>query len=96
MIQSPNNAARPADADPLIDEVRAIRRAICDEFGNDVDRLVDHLREVEAEYQNGTGRFAGLLNLTSAEVAAGWGDDVNQLADPLLDEVRELRRQSSG
>jgi len=47
-------------SDPLIDEVRAIRRAVCEEFGNDVDRLCDHLQEIEREYHTRTGRFAGV------------------------------------
>jgi hypothetical protein len=34
-------------SDPLIDEVRAIRRAISEQFGNDVDRLCDHLQELQ-------------------------------------------------
>ncbi len=37
-------------ADPLIDEVRAIRRAISEQFGNDVDRLCDHLQELERQH----------------------------------------------
>ncbi len=37
-------------ADPLIDEVRTIRRAISEQFGNDVDRLCDHLQELEREH----------------------------------------------
>ena len=42
-------ASQPSDAsaDPLIDEVRAIRRSITEQFGNDVDRLCDHLQELE-------------------------------------------------
>lgn len=36
--------------DPLIDEVRAIRRAISEQFGNDVDRLCDHLQELERKH----------------------------------------------
>ena len=36
--------------DPLIDEVRAIRRAISEQFGNDVDRLCDHLRKLERQH----------------------------------------------
>lgn len=37
-------------ADPLIDEVRAIRKEISDEFDNDVVRLCEHLRQVEKQY----------------------------------------------
>jgi hypothetical protein len=40
----------PASVDPLIDEIRAIRRKISDRFGNDVDRLIEHLREVERQH----------------------------------------------
>ncbi len=36
--------------DPLIDEVRAIRRAISDQSGNDVDKLCDHLQELERQH----------------------------------------------
>ena len=36
--------------DPLSDEVRAIRRAISEQFGNDVDRLCDHLQELERQH----------------------------------------------
>jgi len=39
------------DADPLIDEVRAIRKALSDQFDNDVGRLCDHLRRFEAQYE---------------------------------------------
>jgi hypothetical protein len=39
-----------APADPLIDELRAIRRAISEQFGNDVDRLCDHLQELERQH----------------------------------------------
>jgi hypothetical protein len=45
--------ARPAQngsgslPDPLIDEIRQIRREISERFGNDVRRLAEHLREVQ-------------------------------------------------
>jgi len=46
-----NNAKMPPDiqiqADPLIDEIRNIRRKISARFDNDVNRLIEHLREVE-------------------------------------------------
>ena len=46
--------------DPLIDEVRANRRQLVEEFDNDLDRLVDHLRKVQADYENRSGQFANL------------------------------------
>ena len=36
--------------DPMIDEVRAIRRSISEQFGNDVDRLCDHLQKLERQH----------------------------------------------
>jgi hypothetical protein len=35
------------EADPLIDDVRAIRRSICELFDEDVERLAEHLRGIE-------------------------------------------------
>ena len=43
MNRTPETAQHP---DPLIDEVREIRRTISDEHGGDVGRLCDHLRDV--------------------------------------------------
>jgi hypothetical protein len=34
-------------SDPLIDEIRAIRKEIAAQFGNDIDRLCDHLQVIE-------------------------------------------------
>jgi len=50
----PNNEA----ADPLIDEVRAIRRSMCEELGNDLHKLAEHLGTIEEEYRSRIGRFA--------------------------------------
>lgn len=47
-MKPPPDQSQPAD--PLIDEVRSIRRAISDEHGNDVGRLCDHLRDVQRRY----------------------------------------------
>ena len=49
--------------DPLIDEIRAIRKAISDQFDNDVDRLCEHLRQLERQHQ---GR------LVENKKEAGW------------------------
>ena len=56
---------RKAQADPLIDEVRSIRKAISDQFGNDVDRLCDYLQQREAEHKD---RIAGTGGADCAEV----------------------------
>ena len=84
----------PFGSDPLIDEVRAIRREICREFGNDVDRLCDHLREVERQYESRTGVFIGVSKEAAAKVVESWGQEAQGLDDPLIDEVRALRHQS--
>ena len=36
--------------DPLIDEVRAVRKAIADQFENDIDKLCDELQRREQEH----------------------------------------------
>ncbi|NOT01731.1 MAG: hypothetical protein HOP29_14005 [Phycisphaerales bacterium] len=33
--------------DPLIDEIREIRREIAEQFDNDIHKLCDHLRQLE-------------------------------------------------
>ena len=37
--------------DPLLDEVRAVRKELSEQFGNDVGRLCEYLREVEVEHE---------------------------------------------
>jgi hypothetical protein len=51
-------AAPQSFADPLIDEVRAVRKGISDRVGDDFDKLADYFRQVGEEYRNRTGRFA--------------------------------------
>ena len=36
--------------DPLIEEVRAARRALAERFNGDLDRLCDHLEELERRH----------------------------------------------
>lgn len=55
MSNSPN-----VNPDPMIDEVRDIRRQIIESVGGDLDLLAEKLREVEAAYQARTGVFAGV------------------------------------
>ncbi len=39
-------------ANPVVDEVRAVRRAISAEFGHDLNKLIDSLGEIEARYRD--------------------------------------------
>lgn len=48
-MKEPENHA--ASSDPLIDEVRNLKKALCDSHHNDVDRLWEHLQEVQRQYQ---------------------------------------------
>lgn len=80
-------------SDPLIDEVRAIRREICAEFGNDVDRLAEHLKIIEREYADRRGVFACISKEAAAKVVESWGEDAYRTDDPVVDEVREIRRK---
>lgn len=36
--------------DPVLDEIRAIRRKLSERFENDVDKLCDHLQKREQEH----------------------------------------------
>jgi hypothetical protein len=45
----------PSKPDPLIDEIRAIRKEISDQFGNDVRRLGEHLREIDQDLDQREG-----------------------------------------
>jgi hypothetical protein len=38
--------------DPLIDEVREVRRRISERFGNDPRRLVEHYIELQKQYES--------------------------------------------
>lgn len=51
-------AASREAVDPLIDEVRAVRKSISDRVGDDFDKLAEYYRQVGEEYRTRTGRFA--------------------------------------
>ncbi len=87
------NAMNPAttageEVDLLIDDVRAIRRSICDLYGKDVEKLAEHLRGVEQEYRGRTGRFAGVPLQPGQEL---FPDALKAEADPFLSDLRKLR-----
>ena len=85
--------ALPDTGDALIDEVRAIRRAVCAQFDNDVDRLFDHLLEVERDYAARRGVFAGVTGEAAARVAQSWGEQARRTDDAIVDEVRAIRKE---
>lgn len=78
--------------DALIDEVRSIRRELASQFGNDVGRLCAHLREVEKDYAARRGMYAGLSREDAARVVASWGEESLRTDDPIVDEVRAIRK----
>lgn len=80
-------------SDALIDEVRSMRCELSQRFGDDVDRLCDHLQQVEREYQSRSGVFAGVSKTAAAKVLESWGEEPNQSDDPLIDEVRAIRKE---
>ena len=71
------------------DEVRALRRAVCDAAGNDVDRLCDELVKVEQEYRTRTGRFADVPREATENP---FPEAATRPADPPGDDVRRVRR----
>ena len=84
--------SRSGSDDPLIDEVRSLRRSLCDAVANDVDRLCDRLAQIEHDYRNRTGAFASLPRRVEGEL---FPDVDSGAPDPLIDEVRDLRRGHS-
>ena len=47
-----NSSDKPKEtSDPLIDEVRAVRKAICDQFGNDVEKIAKYVREIGDQHR---------------------------------------------
>jgi hypothetical protein len=89
---SQNQEDNSSGGDPLIEEVRAIRRSICECFGNDVDRLCDHLQIVEQEYRDRVGRFADVPRKLDRDL---FPEALAAQPDPLIDEVRSLRGSGS-
>jgi hypothetical protein len=91
--ESQGRSVTKGTGDALIDEVRTIRRQMCAQCGNDVDRLIEHLREVESDYTARRGVFSGVSKEAAERVVATWGEEALRSNDPLLDEVRAIRRQ---
>jgi hypothetical protein len=58
----------PSQPDPVIDEVRAIRQALCEVFDYDLRRLTEHLREVEREYRSRSGIYANIPTKSEFEL----------------------------
>jgi hypothetical protein len=46
-----DQTGKQSQADPLIDEVRAIRRRLSEAHGNDPRRLARYLQELQKQYQ---------------------------------------------
>jgi hypothetical protein len=59
---------------PLVDEVRRIRRRIVEQSGHDLDRLVAELRAIEHDFATRQAVFAGAREEAAAKVVASWGD----------------------
>ena len=55
--------------DPVVDEIRAVRHEISEEFAHDSDRLIDYLIKREKESaEKGQYRFVGSLHHVRPEV----------------------------
>jgi hypothetical protein len=89
----PRGAGADDLGDSLISEVRRIRESISGQYGNDVDRLCDHLVTVAQDFAARRGVFAGISPAAAAAVIESWGEDVYRRDDPITDEVREIRRK---
>jgi len=88
--QTPHPAAS-AESDPMIDEIRQIRREIGERAGHDLDRLFEELRVLERQYAQRQGIFSGVSKEAAARVEASWGELSGPGSDPLIDEIRTRR-----
>jgi len=61
-----------------------------------VDRLCDHLIEVERDYAARRGVFAGVSKEAAARVAEGWGEQAHHNDDAIVDELRGIRKGLAG
>jgi len=77
--------------DPMVEEVRQIRAAIVAKFGNDIDKLANHLLQVGRDYAERRGIFATVTRKAAAKVQASWGNMSAPPHDVILDEVRAIR-----
>ena len=94
MIRMASSKSKKVDRerDPLVDEVRQIRGEICERAGHDLDHLAAELRQIERGYVERAGIFSGVSPEAAARVEASWGDMSGPEEDPLIDEVRAVRR----
>lgn len=90
-VNSQTSKHSTAENDPLIDEVREIRREIGERNAHDLDRVFEELWHVERDYADRSGVFSGVSNEAAAKVEDSWGDLTGPGSDPLLDEVRAVR-----
>jgi hypothetical protein len=84
---------RPEPLDTLIDEVRSIRRRVCEAAGHDVDRLCDQLQELTRQYDAREGLFAAVTVEAAQRVVERWGQDAQRRDDPVVDQVRAIRKE---
>lgn len=79
------------NVDVMVDEVRSIRASISREYGDDVDRLCDHLAEVGEDFRERRGIFSSISPSAMQRLVESWGADAQRSDDPLIDEVRRIR-----
>jgi hypothetical protein len=77
--------------DPMVDEIREIRRRIAADLGNDFEKLAEHLRQVDRDYAERRGIFAAVTREAATRVEESWGDMTAFPSDTLVDEVRAIR-----
>ena len=77
--------------DSMVDGVRQIRARISQKFGNDIDKLANHLRQVGREYAQRRGIYSKVTRKKAAQVEAGWGDMSARPVDRIVDEIRLIR-----
>jgi len=78
---------------PVVDDVRRIRRRIVEQHGHDLDRMAAELRQIEKEYAERRGIFLSVTAESAANVVSSWGDVSAPPEEGSLEAVRRVRQR---
>jgi hypothetical protein len=78
---------------PVVDDVRRIRRQIVEQYGHDLDRLAAELRQIETEYAERRGIFATVTTESATKVVSSWGAVSAPPEEGSVDDVRRVRQR---
>jgi hypothetical protein len=95
IAEAPLNNKDPDDQS-IVGDVRRIRAEIGEQFGHDLDRLAKDLLRVEGEYLRREWIFKHATKEAADRVVASWGRMAGGLSNPVVDDVKAIRRKLAG